>query len=155
MDSFATSTSIMIQYGVPLDVLINKFCNSRFEPSGYTTNPDIPMAKSIMDYIFRFISIKFMGAKTARQRAAELEKAEAPVVVPVVDKEPTQTDNGVKASATTVTAPATDGGGVLTTQDLLNKTSSDAPPCTECGSVTVPNGSCYRCINCGATTGCS
>jgi ribonucleoside-diphosphate reductase alpha chain len=151
MDSFATSTSIMLQYGVPLDVLVNKFCNSRFEPSGYTTNPDIPMAKSIMDYIFRFIAIKFMGAKTARQRAAELDKAEAAApFVSVIEAEET-----AAAAGTPFKAPRTRGGGTLTTEDLLNKTSSDAPPCPECGSVTVPNGSCYRCINCGATTGCS
>jgi ribonucleoside-diphosphate reductase alpha chain len=135
MDSFATAVSIMLQYGVPLEVLCNKFTNSRFEPSGFTNNPEVPIAKSIMDYIFRWIGIKFMGQAPAN---APVEKS----------MEEVGKANG-SDEAKSVSAAA-----VITDMSRM-QTSSDAPPCSECGSVTVPNGSCYRCVNCGATTGCS
>ncbi len=135
MDSFATAVSIMLQYGVPLDVLCNKFTNSRFEPSGFTNNPEVPIAKSIMDYIFRWLGIKFLGQAPANA-AAEKSMAEV--------GESTLAEGAKSVSAAAVVS------------DLSKmQTSSDAPPCSECGSVTVPNGSCYRCVNCGATTGCS
>ena len=151
MDSFATATSIMLQYGVPLEVLVNKFSNSRFEPSGFTTNPDIPMAKSIMDYIFRFLAIKFLGEKGAVERAAELSARDADATTVAAaavaqDEARGATPNGHHGSAKR--------GKTLSLADLAKRAVTDAPPCSECGSVTVPNGACYRCINCGATTGC-
>jgi len=81
MDSFATAVSIMLQYGVPLKVLVNKFCHMRFEPSGMTSNPEIPMAKSVMDYIFRWLEFKFGDAatKAAAQAAIDEEAVEQAV----------------------------------------------------------------------------
>jgi len=150
MDSFATSVSIMLQYGVPLKVLINKFSHARFEPSGFTSNKEIPMAKSVMDYIFRWMDLKFGdhagdadgtvadGAEDARE-AALLRDAEERV-------------------AETVKAMAATGGGTsritMEEKDVFQR-QADSPPCPECGSVTVRNGACYKCNNCGATTGCS
>lgn len=138
MDSFATAVSIMLQYGVPLEVLCNKFTNSRFEPSGFTSNPEVPIAKSIMDYIFRWFGIKFLG-QTPVNAAGE------PKIEAKVEEGPAEEGADVPRS---VSAAAVVGSHEL-------PTASDAPPCSECGSVTIPNGSCYRCVNCGATTGCS
>jgi len=134
MDSFATAVSIMLQYGVPMEVLCNKFTNSRFEPSGFTNNPEVPIAKSIMDYIFRWMGIKFLGQAPANA---------------ATEKIPEDTATPVGEEAKSVSAAA-----VLADLSKM-QTSTDVPPCSECGSVTVPNGSCYRCVNCGATTGCS
>ena len=145
MDSFATAVSIMLQYGVPLDVLCQKFSNSRFEPSGFTRNQQIPMAKSIMDYIFRWLGIKFLGHRPANADLIEEQKNEVkqaaggtlPVGLEKTEDEPAGRSVG---AAAVQQAPAT---------------ATDAPPCAECGSVMVPNGSCYRCANCGSTSGCS
>ncbi len=151
MDSFATSVSIMLQYGVPLQVLVNKFSHARFEPSGFTSNREIPIAKSVMDYIFRWMDLKFGdhlgdadgtvadGAADAKE-AAVLKEAEEQLV------------NGVKTMA------AASGGTARITMEAektVFQQQSDSPPCPECGSVTVRSGSCYKCHNCGATTGCS
>jgi ribonucleoside-diphosphate reductase alpha chain len=142
MDSFATSISMALQYGVPLKVLADKFSHTRFEPSGFTGNPEIPIAKSITDYIFRWLSLKFIptedGVSIAPPRS--LTPGTAPnTPVP-------------RAAARTVDAakplPAIASGGSYAGQ-------TDAPPCPNCGSITVRNGACYKCVNCGSTTGCS
>jgi ribonucleoside-diphosphate reductase alpha chain len=142
MDSFATSISMALQYGVPLKVLADKFSHTRFEPSGFTGNPEIPIAKSITDYIFRWLSLKFIpsedGVSIAPPRS--LTPGTAPnTPVP-------------RAAARTVDAakplPAITSGGSYAGQ-------TDAPPCPNCGSITVRNGACYKCVNCGSTTGCS
>ncbi len=145
MDSFATSVSIMLQYGVPLKVLINKFSHARFEPSGFTSNKEIPIAKSVMDYIFRWMDLKF-GDHAG-------------------DADGTRPDGAVVAAETAATAEAgkkamaaAAGGPSRITMDDEQKTQqfqTDSPPCPDCGSVTVRNGACYKCNNCGATTGCS
>jgi len=139
MDSFATAVSIMLQYGVPMKVLVNKFSHMRFEPSGMTSNPEIPMAKSVMDYIFRWMDTKFgeqaVQAKTAAEQAA-MEKAEA------------EAEPAMKAMAAAA-------GGLEDEEHRIFETQADSPPCPECGSVTVRSGACYKCHNCGATTGCS
>jgi ribonucleoside-diphosphate reductase alpha chain len=124
MDSFATSVSLSLQYGVPLSVLSRKFIGTRFEPSGFTTNSEIPLAKSIMDYIFRWLTLKFPAA---------LEPDGGGQV-------PTEPSDAESVS------PAPQAGFILQT---------DAPPCADCGSLMVPNGSCYKCLNCGGTSGCS
>jgi ribonucleoside-diphosphate reductase alpha chain len=157
MDSFATSISMALQYGVPLKVLCDKFSHTRFEPSGFTGNPDIPIAKSITDYIFRWLSLKFLpsedGAAIAPPRA--LTPGAAPAAP------------GARASARTVEgsialpAPAATNGaqangkssGSTGLATFVN--SDDAPPCPSCGSITVRSGACYKCVNCGTTTGCS
>jgi len=145
MDSFATSVSIMLQYGVPLKVLINKFSHARFEPSGFTSNKEIPIAKSVMDYIFRWMDLKFgdhVGDADGTQPDGAVVAAEAAAAA----------EAGKKAMA------AASGGASRITMDEETKARhfhTDSPPCPECGSVTVRNGACYKCNNCGATTGCS
>ena len=147
MDSFATAVSIMLQYGVPLDVLCTKFSNSRFEPSGFTRNQQIPMAKSITDYIFRWLGIKFLGHRPANADITE-DEVESAAGGSLLELEKTETPaeqtNGRSVGAAAVADPP-----------QQETTASDAPPCAECGSVMVPNGSCYRCANCGSTSGCS
>ncbi|HKK71035.1 MAG TPA: vitamin B12-dependent ribonucleotide reductase [Candidatus Krumholzibacteria bacterium] len=146
MDSFATAVSIMLQYGVPLEVLCQKFSNSRFEPSGFTRNQQIPMAKSITDYIFRWFGIKFLGHRPANADVVEDEvETAAGGSLPQLEK--TETPAG-QSNGRSV-------GAAAVADSPQGTTASDAPPCTECGSVMVPNGSCYRCANCGSTSGCS
>jgi ribonucleoside-diphosphate reductase alpha chain len=129
MDAFATSVSLALQYGVPLDALSNKFMHMRFEPSGFTGNPEIPIAKSIMDYIFRWMDLRF-GEKVE----AVSTETEAMVEPPKLN---TMDEDSVSREET-----------VFTTQ-------ADAPPCTSCGSIMVRSGACYKCFNCGSTSGCS
>ena len=151
MDSFATSVSIMLQYGVPLKVLINKFCHARFEPSGFTTNSKIPIAKSVMDYIFRWMDLKFGdhvgdpdgtvpdGADDTRESMSLKEKEMKAAI-------------GLKAMEASVGGPTRI---TMEVEQAVFQQQADSPPCPECGSVTVRNGACYKCHNCGATTGCS
>ena len=145
MDSFATSVSIMLQYGVPLKVLINKFSHARFEPSGFTSNKDIPIAKSVMDYIFRWMALKF------EDHAGDADGTVANGAV-VAAEAAAAAETGKKAMV------AQGGGPSRITMDEERKANhfhTDSPPCPDCGSVTVRNGACYKCNNCGATTGCS
>jgi len=157
MDAFATSISMALQYGVPLKVLCDKFSHTRYEPSGFTGNPEIPIAKSISDYIFRWLSLKFIPAEDgAPAPAAALPPGAAPAAggraagATVETKAlPASATNG--ASGANGQAPATNGvssAGAFTRE-------TDAPPCPTCGSITVRNGACYKCVNCGSTTGCS
>jgi len=135
MDSFATSISMALQYGVPLHVLCDKFSHTRFEPSGFTGNPEIPIAKSITDYIFRWLSLKFIPSDDG---ATVTTQALPPGASPALPA----------ARARTVEA-SSKAAGVTFTRD------TDAPPCPSCGEITVRNGACYKCNNCGTTTGCS
>ncbi len=131
MDTIATLTSMALQYGVPLEVLVNKFAHVRFEPSGFTKNPEIPMAKSLTDYIFRFLGSRFFSAEQRREVGlAEVETAPARPVVRVEVESTAR--HGVSFSP-----------------------QADAPSCSDCGAIMVRNGSCYKCLNCGATSGCS
>jgi ribonucleoside-diphosphate reductase alpha chain len=147
MDSFATSISMALQYGVPLKVLADKFSHTRFEPSGFTGNPDIPIAKSITDYIFRWLALKFLPSDASLAAAKELTPGTAPAA-------PRLKAAGRTVAATTVAAtpvialPAQEEAPTYLAQ-------ADAPPCPNCGSITVRNGACYKCLNCGTTTGCS
>jgi ribonucleoside-diphosphate reductase alpha chain len=124
MDAFATAISFNLQYGVPLKFLVDKFAHVRFEPSGWTGNPQIPYAKSIMDYIFRWLGAKFLGAEYATTEAGE-----TPTLRPT-EPSPQQ---------------------MLPFAPVV----ADAPLCAECGSIMTRNGSCYKCGNCGGTSGCS
>jgi ribonucleoside-diphosphate reductase alpha chain len=132
MDTIGILTSMALQYGVPLDVLVSKFSHVRFEPSGFTKNPEIPLAKSLIDYIFRFLGAKFLSPD---QRAA------VGLALP---------DRGIEGERTP--APALDAHVV---EELGFSPQSDAPSCADCGSIMIRNGSCYKCLNCGATSGCS
>jgi ribonucleoside-diphosphate reductase alpha chain len=139
MDNFATMISMSLQYGVPLKVLADKFSHTRFEPSGFTGNPDIPIAKSITDYIFRWLALKFLPAEDGAQTQPYL-----PGVEPAPPKKAAQK----VLEAKPVPAEPTRTNGTVEKQ-------TDAPPCPTCGSITVRNGACYKCLNCGSTTGCS
>ena len=137
MDSFATAISLSLQYGVPLQVLADKFSHTRFEPSGFTGNPDIPIAKSITDYIFRWLSLKF--DKPA------LEETEDADVAPLT-REP-------RALPTPAPEQVSEPVEAAPRQAFLNQ--QDAPPCHTCGAIMYRSGACYKCNNCGATSGCS
>jgi len=139
MDTIATLTSIALQYGVPLGALVNKFIHVRFEPSGFTTNPDIPIAKSLTDYIFRYLGLRFLN-KEQQEAAGLLPPAvNGPELLPGVNP-PRE--------------PATLPGRSEMKEHAFNP-QSDAPACQDCGAIMVRNGSCYKCLNCGGTTGCS
>ena len=140
MGAFATSISMALQYGVPLEALVEKFSHVRFEPSGFTKNSEIPYAKSITDYIFRWLASKFLSAE--HQEAVGVQSSETslkPHSGPVASVVP-QTDRAPEPSS----GPA-----------AAMRAQTDAPPCHYCGSIMIRNGSCYRCANCGSTSGCS
>jgi ribonucleoside-diphosphate reductase alpha chain len=126
MDAFATSVSYCLQYGVPLKFLVDKFGHVRFEPSGWTGNPQIPYAKSIPDYIFRWLGAKFLGPEYS------LANNEAGAAPQLRATEPNAQES--------LPFPAV---------------ATDAPMCAECGGMMTRNGSCYKCENCGGTSGCS
>ncbi len=145
MDSFAQAVSVALQYGVPLQILVDKFTHSRFEPSGFTKNPEIPMAKSVMDYVFRWLASKFLS-REAQEVAGVIQRSEpAARAASPGDVEPAEAENGAGA-------PAREGGNLAPVTFLLQQ---DAPSCHDCGSIMVRNGSCYKCMNCGSTSGCS
>ncbi|HEV2386372.1 MAG TPA: vitamin B12-dependent ribonucleotide reductase [Candidatus Acidoferrales bacterium] len=136
MDGFAVSVSIALQYGVPARALVDKLLNTRFEPSGFTGNPEIPYAKSILDYVARWLGGKFISREYLANPAAQ--------------------------AALTTPAPAGEAGKPAmgepqpaASRSPFAASLDDAPSCSECGMLMVPNGSCYKCINCGATSGCS
>jgi ribonucleoside-diphosphate reductase alpha chain len=132
MDVFATAISLALQYGVPLRVLVEKFAHTRFEPSGFTKNQEIPMASSVCDYIFRWLGLKFL--KTTERP----EWLKANVVEPATSTTPKVT-------------VSTDKNEVKASYEMQQ----DAPPCQYCGNIMTRNGACYRCMNCGSTSGCS
>jgi ribonucleoside-diphosphate reductase alpha chain len=141
MDSFAVAVSLCLQYGVPLRVLVNKFAHTRFEPSGYTTNKEIPIAKSLMDYIFRWFDLRFHpnGDNGHLGKEVHTIHATAPSTQPAL-----------------MAAPATQSGGSGSDDlnDHLAHLQQDAPPCSECGTIMTRAGACYKCSNCGTTSGC-
>lgn len=155
MDSFATAISLALQHGVPLRLIVDKFSRTRFEPYGFTENPEIPRASSIMDYLFRYLGSKFtkreqdVQAEQTAVSAPEVERVAEVVAqahkVEVVDISGTNghsNGNGHKTIAA--------GNG---NYSFIART--DAPTCPECGSIMIPNGSCHKCVNCGTTSGCS
>jgi ribonucleoside-diphosphate reductase alpha chain len=158
MDVIGTLVSMGLQYGVPLEVFVNKFAHSRFEPAGFTKNPDIPIAKSITDYIFRWLGIQFVpGYREAnvpkREPIVDSSIAEAPVVKVNGHRKAT-VDDLEHAEALQQVHPST-----LDTheeqQEQFAHFQSDAPACDNCGALTVRCGTCYRCFNCGNSMGCS
>jgi ribonucleoside-diphosphate reductase alpha chain len=141
MDSFATAVSLAFQYGVPLRVLVDKFSHTRFEPSGFTKNPDIPMAKSIMDYIFRWLATKFLDGD-AQQEVGIVSRA---------DDNPAGNKKVIQLSVQTPRG----GAPVTTISSVTSLYQQDAPPCPDCGAIMIRSGACYKCMNCGAVSGCS
>jgi ribonucleoside-diphosphate reductase alpha chain len=151
MDSFATAISLALQHGVPLPVLIEKFKGTRFEPSGFTGNPEIPIATSIMDYLFRWLAIRFPSdgpSMYERHPAAKAAQLDLPKI-PLLSKDFLASGPG-KASH-----PAIPVEVVEATRDRAWVQETDAPPCHECGTLMVRNGACHKCPNCGSTSGCS
>ena len=217
MDTLATMTSLALQYGVPLRDLTNKFAHVRFEPAGFTGNSEIPIAKSIVDYVFRWMGSRFLprdqrealgligsgdatiapvesgnaspisfggGFSAAASPAPVVAAAQAAAAVPAPAAPAVET--AVAAPWVTATTPApaataaerialpvvatanghtngngksTGGTAVMPSLGLNTKVafsvSADSPSCSECGSIMVRNGSCYKCLNCGSTSGCS
>jgi len=172
MDAFATAISIALQYGVPLEDLIEKFSHVRFEPSGFTGNPEIPFAKSIIDYLFRWMAFRF-GIRDGEVAQTELPlmppaaggSAESLTPPPVTgERQPRRraSDLGLPGAARTPTPSNGHGNGKANgtgSQRVLAalgaRAQDDAPPCPDCGSMTVRNGACYKCLNCGTSLGCS
>jgi ribonucleoside-diphosphate reductase alpha chain len=148
MDAFATQTSLALQYGVPLRVMVNKFSHMRFEPNGFTKNPEIPIAKSIIDYIFRWLASRFLDADD-QEAVGIVRRTPAPAVDDAGDPSDLAPD---EPAAMKVVAPTNGHAGG---PKLTFVVSADAPACSECGSITVRSGACYKCLNCGSTTGCS
>ncbi len=140
MDSFATAISIALQYGVPLQTLVDKFTHTRFEPSGFTNNPEIPMAKSVMDYLFRWLASKFLSRES--QEAAGV----------VLRDSPEREETPVESEAVERGSSAGGEGGRSKVTFLFQQ---DAPSCHDCGAIMIRNGSCYKCLECGSTSGCS
>ena len=140
MDAFATSISLALQYGVPLEVLVKKFAHTRFEPSGFTKNPEIPIAKSITDYIFRWLASKFLSGSA--QEAVGIVRRE-----PVIELEPS-----APAASAAPSKPSTIESSPV---KISFQGQEDAPACSDCGSIMIRNGTCYKCLNCGSTSGCS
>jgi ribonucleoside-diphosphate reductase alpha chain len=176
MDAIATLVSVSLQYGVPVESLVRKFEHVRFEPSGMTRNPEIPMAKSLVDYIFRWLAMEFVPGYRANNSPQRSPKPE----------EDTQDSKDSLSNASANRSPApppkngTNGHGhsqhhqqphqgnstetaVAPRLGLLadplsqqgTEMQSDAPACDVCGSITVRSGTCYKCLNCGNSMGCS
>ena len=152
MDSFACAVSIALQHGVPLRLLVNKFAHTRFEPSGWTQNPEIGYANSIMDYIFRWLDLRFLTGEQQslfddlRPRSHAHPAAAAGSVHRGGSAQPSLHETA--ASPRSKTGHASDA-----LSEVVNM--GDAPSCHVCGAIMTRNGSCYRCQSCGSTSGCS
>jgi ribonucleoside-diphosphate reductase alpha chain len=203
MDAFATSISLALQHGVPLKVLCEKFAHTRFEPSGWTGNEQIGYAKSLMDYIFRWLQLRFLsgtqlplfaGLAPQAQQLAPPQPSLLPESEPESNPEPGSGVSGVSGAALTklvediarrlnqvnasavgpvpeirvssadaASASSASNMPKLTDRGLYHASDAmremydmgDAPSCGTCGAIMVRNGSCYRCMSCGSTSGCS
>jgi ribonucleoside-diphosphate reductase alpha chain len=150
MDSFALAVSIALQHGVPLKLFCEKFAHTRFEPSGWSGNPDIGYAKSIMDYIFRWLQMRFLTG----QQQILFENFRPKLSAVSSQPSPAGDVNGssdLKPEARSLKPGAIHAADALSSIVDLG----DAPTCSFCGSIMTRNGSCYRCMSCGSTSGCS
>jgi ribonucleoside-diphosphate reductase alpha chain len=190
MDSFATAASLALQHGVPLKVLCEKFAHSRFEPSGWTGNEHIGYAKSIMDYIFRWLQLRFLsgqqltlfanmlpqtstseGVIPSEERDLRLSSSEQGSMFSPEQHNPTRgmgaasaPKGGIAPEPGTLNSKLqTPNSGTLEDRGIYHASDAmrsmydmgDAPSCHTCGAIMVRNGSCYRCMSCGSTSGCS
>jgi ribonucleoside-diphosphate reductase alpha chain len=171
MDTIGALTSMALQYGVPLESLVRKFAHQRFEPSGFTKNPEIRNATSIADYVFRWMAHQFIpgyreasSPNTAQQELAIpglMDEIKKKVNRPVPEL-PLSDDTEILVAKTT---PSGNGGSnghgstrgrtITSLSDAIAHFQSDAPTCPSCGHVAVRNGACYKCLNCGESLGCS
>ena len=138
-DAFAQAISYSLQYGVPLQDLVDKFSHVRFEPAGLTRNPDVRIAKSIVDYIFRWLASKFLSVEAQHAAGVNLQEGAS------ADGEQLTFGDAPRFAAT---APST-------ATNFAIQNDQDAPPCATCGQIMIRNGACYKCVNCGATSGCA
>ena len=151
-DAFAQAVSYALQYGVPLQVLVDKFSHQRFEPAGMTKNPDVRVAKSIVDYVFRWMATKFLS--TDAQLRAGVNVRDEPDAADEADA----VEQLTLADATVAVAVASGepaGGRANRGTPYAIQNDQDAPPCSTCGAIMIRNGACYKCVNCGATSGCA
>ncbi len=173
MDGLGTLTSLALQYGVPLEALVRKFAHQRFEPSGFTKNPDIRNASSITDYVFRWMAVQFIPgyreANSPNRNQPELampglqdevkKKVNRPVpeLALAEDTDLLEVKSGAQGHPNGQPAPkpATAERTVKSLNDAIAHFQEDAPPCPNCGHVAVRNGACYKCLNCGESLGCS
>jgi len=167
MDCIATLTSITLQYGVPLEALTRKFAHQRFEPWGFTRNPEIRMATSIIDYVFRWMAFQFIpGYREANAPQTNQPELAMPGLLEEVKKKvnrsvpdlPVADDEretiAVKAAASGDASPPVAGMATSFNRAIAHF-QQDAPMCPNCGHITVRNGACYKCLNCGESLGCS
>jgi ribonucleoside-diphosphate reductase alpha chain len=152
MDSFATAISMTLQYGVPLRVLCDKFSHTRFEPSGITNNADIRFAKSIIDYIFRWLALKFLPSDQTAKYTTGISDEAALEPNGLADA---ANGGGAIAARHAKTVASGSLASIEAQEKRIYSAHADAPPCNECGEIMIRNGSCYACINCGSTSGCS
>ncbi len=171
MDCIGTLTSLALQYGVPMEALLKKFAHQRFEPSGFTKNPEIRNAASIIDYVFRWLALQFIpgyrDANAASRSQPELampglmEEVKKKINRPVPDLPISADDTDVVLKASDVTSGNGHGKThghshqVTTLSESVAHFQLDAPTCPNCGHVAVRNGACYKCLNCGESLGCS
>jgi ribonucleoside-diphosphate reductase alpha chain len=141
MDGVALSISIGLQYGVPLKALVDKLMNTRFEPAGFTQNPDIRYASSVLDYIARWLGGKFISIDYLKNQSGDLLAAS-----------PAPASPAVVAAVSPVTVMVSDA---TVAPGRSRSALEGAPTCSECGMLMTPNGGCYKCSNCGSTSGCS
>ncbi len=163
MDSVAALTSMSLQYGVPLDALVRKFAHQRFEPSGFTKNPEIGRASSIIDYVFRWLAFQFIpgyresNAKDGQQNLplpglTEIERQSVNRSVPEL---PLSDDTDILVKSEVVKGNGKTDYKVESLSDALKHFMHDAPACPKCGHIAVRNGACFKCLNCGESLGCS
>ena len=182
MDSLGTAISVALQYGVPIESLVNKFAHQRFEPMGMTTNSEIPFAKSLVDYIFRWMGMEFVPGyreENAPKRPSKGEQTsggitDAPRLIgapealarTIINRngsgDPIPTPVRTVPAVASVTAKTVTTGATQTSMPPISALDQshaalmgDAPACDQCGAITMRNGSCYRCRNCGNSMGCS
>ncbi|MCT9931086.1 vitamin B12-dependent ribonucleotide reductase [Planotetraspora sp. A-T 1434] len=162
MDAFSVAISIGLQYGVPLDTYVQKFVNMRFEPAGMTDDPDVRMAQSVMDYIFRRLALDYLpyddraalGIFSASERAAQQRGEDPAALQEVVDTAALAQSAPIEEKPKAVSVADPQRAGVTSLESHQGRT-ADAPLCMTCGTKMRPAGSCYVCEGCGSTSGCS
>jgi ribonucleoside-diphosphate reductase alpha chain len=172
MDTIGALTSMALQYGVPLESLVKKFVHQRFEPSGYTKNPDIRNASSIIDYVFRWMALQFIpGYRQLNAPAIDQPELAMPGLMDELKKKVNRPVADLPLSEDTdviALRPSNDSGNgarngsgsvhgraITTLSDAIAHFMKDAPTCPTCGNVAVRNGACFKCLNCGESLGCS
>ena len=164
-DAFAQAVSYALQYGVPLQALVDKFSHARFEPSGMTKNPEIRFAKSIVDYIFRWLATKFLSPEAQYQAGVNIEApGENAAGIGDPGSGITSQGSGIRDQGSGIrdqgSTPRPDPKVAVSAPPkgvsfAAIQNQEDAPPCSTCGSIMIRSGSCYKCSNCGTTSGCA